>query len=144
MSAVQAMPAMSGADLSRAVLDQLRSDGGVRDLFGIPPRVHDGEPGAPAFPFAQLESVQETDAGSAGVPGRDYRITISTASRHGGRSFAMELVGTLRAALETMDLQVPGQRIVLQQVVYADALRSADRRRFRGLVRVRIITEEEA
>ena len=73
---------------------------------------------------------------------RDYRLTLSTASRHGGRAFALQLVGALRAALETTPLQVAGQTVVLQQVVYADVMRTADLRRFRGLVRLRIISEE--
>lgn len=144
MSGPGVLAASHGADLVRATLDLLRADAGVRDVFGHPPRIHDGDAGAPAFPFARLERVEESDAGACAVAARQYRITISTESRHGGRAFALELVGALRAALEAAQLQLPGQQIVLQQVVYSDVLRTADQRRFRGLVRLRIISEEAA
>ena len=142
MSGANLAAAVSGAALTRAVLDLLRADTGVQELFGQPPRIHDGDAGAPAFPFARLERVEESDAGASCVEARDYRLTLSTASRHGGRAFALQLVGALRAALETTPLQVAGQTVVLQQVVYADVMRTADLRRFRGLVRLRIISEE--
>ncbi|NBC14827.1 MAG: DUF3168 domain-containing protein [Gammaproteobacteria bacterium] len=144
MSSAQSLPVGTAAQVTRAVLDLLRADAGLREAFGTPPRIHDGEAGAPAYPFARLETVEESDAGSACVAAKAYRLSISTASRHGGRAYALELVGALRRALETKALEVPGGRVVLQQIVYADVLRSADQRRFRGLIRLKIVTEEDA
>ena len=57
---------------------------------------------------------------------------------------AKEALGALRAACERMVLTLSGQRAVLIQPVYSDVLRAPDLRSFRGLLRVRIITEEAA
>ena len=55
---------------------------------------------------------------------------------------AKECLSALRAAVESADWAVEGQHVVLSQVIFADAMRTPDKRAFRGVVRIRIISEE--
>ena len=82
--------------------------------------------------------------GSAGASGHAHTLSFAIHSRDGGRAAAKEALGALRAACERMSLTLSGQRVVLIQPVYSDVLRAPDLRSFRGLLRVRIITEEAA
>ena len=142
MSADGFFPADSEAALQHALMAALRADDGVKAVFGTPPRVFDDETEAPAFPFAVLERHEVSPAGSSLVAGAQHRFTLATASRHGGRDLARQAVGALRHASEHFAPTLPGQRVVLAQTVYSDVLRTPDRRRFRGIVRIRIIVEE--
>jgi len=142
MSADGHFPADSDAVLLDALMSALRADDGVRAVFGTPARIFDDESEAPVFPFAVLERHDVTPAGSSLVAGAEHRFTLATASRHGGRALAREAVGALRNGADRFAPNLPGQRVVLAQTVYSDVVRTPDRRRFRGLVRIRIITEE--
>lgn len=144
MSAPSTLPASAEADVIAALVALLKSDAAVQAEFGTPVRLFDDETDAPAFPFVRLDRVETRDAGSSGVPAQEHRVTLSVASRWGGRIFAKRALGQLRHVLETQDLSVLGQAVVLQQVTFSDVLRAADRRSFRGILQVRIISEEAA
>lgn len=141
MSAGVLSPGSESA-LADAVLERLRSDAGVQAAFGSPARIFDGESPGAAYPFALLERHESEPAGSAGWAGAEHRLTFIVASRHGGRREAKRLIGLMRAAIETAPVTPPGQAVVLAHLAYADVVRAADRRSFRGLARFRIITEE--
>jgi len=128
MSADGHFPADSDAVLLDALMSALRADDGVRAVFGTPARIFDDESEAPVFPFAVLERHDVTPAGSSLVAGAEHRFTLA--------------VGALRNGADRFAPNLPGQRVVLAQTVYSDVVRTPDRRRFRGLVRIRIITEE--
>ena len=130
------------ADLERAVLESLRSDGDVQAIFGNPARIFDDETEQPAFPYAELERHGVEPRNISGSAGQAHTLTISTRSRDGGREEAKAALGTLRAAANRMTLALTGQRTVLVQPVYSDVMRAPDLRSFRGVLRIRIITEE--
>lgn len=142
MSAPATMAPGAEADLQAGLLQALRANSDVQAIFGTPPRLFDAETDEAAFPFAVLERHECQPSWASGVAGQEHRITFTTASRYGGRQEAKRAVGALRAALERVTLSLPGQALVLAHVVYSDVIRTSDRRRFRGLLRVRIITEE--
>ncbi|MEM7766446.1 MAG: DUF3168 domain-containing protein [Pseudomonadota bacterium] len=144
MSAVATLPADAEGDVLGAVMGVLRADLAVQALFGSPPRIFDDETQAPIFPNVRLERHETRDAGASCVPALEHRITLALASRWGGRAFAKHAMGQLRHVLETQGLSVPGQQIVLQQVLFTDVIRAADRRSFRGVLQLRIIAEEAA
>lgn len=141
-AAAISMPAKAEADVARAILLRLRGDAAVQSVFGTPARIFDEETDVPAYPNAVLERHQTSDAGSSCVPALEHRITISVASRWGGRRYAKEAIGFLRQALETSPLAIDGQTVVLQQVVFTDVLRTSDARLFRGVLQFRVVTEE--
>lgn len=144
MSALNTIPPYAEAEVASALLALLRQDTGMQSAFGQPARVVDAESFQPAFPFVRLERHEVEPADSSCVAGQVHRLTLAVSSRHGGRIEARALVGLLRAAIEATPLSLTGQNVVLQQVVYSDVMRTGDLSAFRGLVRVRIISEEAA
>ncbi|MEZ5945911.1 MAG: DUF3168 domain-containing protein [Hyphomonas sp.] len=122
----------------------LRADAGVQSVFGSPARVFDAESEEPLFPYALLERHETTPGGASLVKGLEHRITLACYSRDDGLKGAKQCLSALRTAVDQADWAVPGAHVVLAQVLYADAMRTADRRAFRGVVRVRIISEEGA
>ena len=125
-----------------ALMVALRADTDVQSVFGTPPRVFDAESEEPLYPYALIERHETTPAGASLVSGLEHRITLACYSRDDGVRGAKACLSALRTAVEGADWTVEGQHIVLAQVVYADAMRTADRRAFRGVVQIRIISEE--
>ncbi|MCI4646418.1 MAG: DUF3168 domain-containing protein [Hyphomonadaceae bacterium] len=138
------LPVTAERDVASAMLAALRTDPGVIAAFGSPPRIFDDETRRAPYPFAILERHESEPAGASLSEGQVHRLTFTTASRAGGRLAAKTLIGALRRAAEGADLSLTGQRVVLIQAVYADVVRTSDRASFRGLLRIRIITEEAA
>lgn len=127
-----------------ALMAALRRDAGVQAIFGARARVYDDETEAPAFPYARLERHECRPAGASGGEAQEHVITLAVASRYGGLREAKAALAALRAAFEAADWGGAGRHIVLAYVTYADAMRQFDRRAFRGIIRFRIISEEEA
>lgn len=125
-----------------AMLDVLRAELAVQDVFGDPARIFDDETDAPAFPYARVERHEVNDAGAALVHGAEHKITLMVASRHDGLVGARKALRVVRDALGAAELTVPGARIVLSHVTYADTMRRSDRTAYRGLIRFRVIAEE--
>jgi len=125
-----------------ALMAMLRADAGVQPVFGMPARVFDAESEEPLYPYALIERHETNPAGASLVNGIEHRITLAAYSQDDGVRGAKTCLSALRAAVEGADWAVEGQHIVLAQVIYADAMRTADKRAFRGVVRVRIISEE--
>ncbi len=141
---MSALPVTAERDVASALLTALRANAEVIDIFGNPPRIFDDETRRAPFPFALLERHESEPAGASLSEGQVHRLTFTTASRAGGRLQAKELIGTLRKAAEAAELSLTGQTVVLIQAVYADVVRTSDRTSFRGLLRIRIVTEEAA
>ncbi|MDJ0920555.1 MAG: DUF3168 domain-containing protein [Henriciella sp.] len=131
----------SDADLLRAVLLALRSDSDVQAVLGAPARIYDDETQGAAFPYAILERHEREPADGSEFCGAEHRLRFATYSRFGGRTEAREILCALRSAIDRLQLDLVGQRIVLAHVTYSDAMRARDRRSFRGVLRARIITE---
>ena len=127
-----------------ALMAALRGDAGVQAVFGASARIYDDETEAPAFPFARLERHECRPVGASGGEAHEHVITLAVSSRQGGVGAAKTALAALRLALEAADWSGAGRHIVLARTVYADAMRQFDQRAFRGLIRFRIISEEEA
>lgn len=131
-------------EVQAALLEALRADAGVQAIFGASARIYDDETEAPAFPYAQLERHECRPAGASGGEAHEHFITISVTSRHGGLREAKAALVALREAVDSAGWAGAGRHIVLAHAVYADVMRRFDRRAFRGVIRFRIISEEEA
>lgn len=129
--------------LVEAVLDALRADEGVRAQLDDPARIFDGETPAPVFPYAVLERHEQVPRSVSGVAGAEHRLQFVTRSRSGGAREAKQILDALARAFETMELDLTGQRVVLTVVTYADAMRTRDLQAFRGVLRVKLIVEEQ-
>lgn len=142
MSASDGLLASAEGDLAAAFLEALRSAPDLPEELGAPPRIFDDETRGAAYPYAVLERHETEPAGASLVDGQVHRITLAIYSRHGGRSEAKRLLGALRQAGENANLTLSGQRVVLVLAVYCDVLRAPNLRRFRSLIRFKLITEE--
>ena len=136
------LPATAESDVQTALLIMLRADASVQAIFGNPARVYDDETRGPDYPFALLERHETKPADTQSVPGTEHTFTLAVISRYGGRVLVREALGVLRAAIEGTNMIVPGQHVVLSFTTYADVLRTRDLRAYRGLLRIKIITEE--
>lgn len=139
---------LRGADaecrVQKAVIAALRADENVREVFGTPARIYDDETQGPAYPFATLERHETRPAGAAGCAAIEHILTFGVASRFGGRAYAKAALGALRAAIERADIMPEAQVIVFAYPTYGDVFRTRDRQAFRGILRIRIISEEDA
>lgn len=136
---------MSGEEaVQAALLAALREDAGVQALFGANARIYDDETEAPTFPFARLERHECRPAGASGGEASEHVITLAVLSRYGGLREAKAALAALRAAFDGADWSGAGRHVVLAHTTYSDVMRQFDRRAFRGVIRFRIISEEEA
>lgn len=131
----------AAADLQDGLLNAIRADAGVQDVFGPVPRVVDEDGEELAFPFVVLERHEIRPAGASDVAASEHVFTFAVNVRHGGRLEAVRTVQTLRHAIEAAEISLSGLRIIFALVTYADVFRAADLSRFRGLVRARFILE---
>ena len=129
------------SDLVSTLLEALRADDGLQTLLGSPARVFDDETGVSLFPYIVLERCERQDASASGVNGADHRLQFATLSRDGGHGEAKSLLTALRIALQRIELSLDHQRVVLVHPTYSDVMRAPNRQVFRGVMRVRIITE---
>lgn len=130
------------SDLIPKILQALRADDGLQALLGVPARIFDDETRAALFPYMVLERCESQDASVSGVCGSDHRLQFATFSRDGGQSSAKALLTALRRALQQIELSLERHRVVLVHPTYSDVMRAPNRQLFRGVLRVRIITEE--
>jgi Protein of unknown function (DUF3168) len=129
------------AAVQSALMAGLRADAGVVAAFGDPARVYDDETRAPAFPFARIERHESVPTGTGDT---EHKISIAVTSREGGLMAAKDALSAIRAALEGMAWVVAGHHVVMAHVIYADTMRASGGEAFRGLIRIRIISEEVA
>lgn len=138
----EVMAAQAEAELQAALLGAMRADSGVQALLGTPSRLFDGETDGAAYPYAVLERHEVRASGSIGSAGQAHTFSFGVRSRFGGRHAAMDVVASLRAAVEQASPDLTHQRIILIQTIYSDVMRTPDLTAFRGVLRVRVITEE--
>lgn len=127
-----------------ALMAALRGDAGVQAIFGTSARIYDDETEAPTFPFARLERHECRPAGASGGEASEHVITLAVVSRYGGLREAKAALAALRGAFDGADWSGAGRHVVLAYTAYSDVMRQFDRRAFRGVIRFRIISEEEA
>jgi hypothetical protein len=133
------------AALAEHVIDVLKAGMAMRDVLGIPARIFDDQTRLSDWPFVTLERHEVRPGDSITTARQEHRLQFASASRHGGLSEAKSVLGALRASVEAVDWTaevMAGQRIVLALVTYSDVMRTRDRRAFRGVFRMRVITEK--
>ena len=134
--------ATSAPELVDAVLSALRSDETIQSVLGNPVRLFDDETRQPNYPYAVLERHESTDSSSSNHLSLEHQLQFATYSRHGGLREAKAILGILKHAVEHLSLSLTHQRIVLTIPTYSDVMRTQNQTVFRGLLRVRIHTEE--
>lgn len=134
--------AASSSELCDAIINELQSDPMLVHAFGDPVRLYDDQSRQPYFPYAVLERCETTDTSVSERHCFEHQIQFATFSRYGGLREAKSVLGQLRAAIERLDLSLSHQRIILIISTYCDVMRTQNQQIFRGVLRVRIHTEE--
>ena len=128
--------------LSEAVLAELAESAEVQNLLGKPARLYTGNPRGASYPYVLLERHETSDAGASIAPASEHVLQFASFSRHGGITEAKSILGALRTTVEGLPKALAGQRIVLALPQYCDAMRTQNPLIFRGVLRVRLYTEE--
>lgn len=130
------------SDMVEEVLAALRSDLSLQSVLGTPARIFDGETQSAAYPFILLERYECVDTSASDTVCTEHRLQFASLSNTGGQSDAKQLLNKLRLALQRMQVSPSGQRVVLIHPIYSDVMRTRNPRFLRGILRVRIHTEE--
>lgn len=129
-------------DLIEDVLSALRSDPSLQSVLGTPARIYDGETQAAPYPFVVLERYECIDTSASKAVCTEHRLQFASLSDTGGQGEAKQLLNRLRLALQRMQLSPSGQCVVLIHPTYSDVMHARNPRFLRGILRVRIHTEE--
>lgn len=133
---------MSDTAMLNHILDSLRADSSVQAVLGNPARIFDGETTAPAYPYAVLERHESKDTSASGVLSAAHHLQFAVLSRTDGQRGSREIISVLRTALQRLPRALDGQQIVLIHPTYSDTMRSRGVKTYRGVLRVRIHSEE--
>lgn len=124
--------------LEDEVIRALAEAGDMQEAFGTPVRILNGEEGRAAFPFLRLARHEIRDDGQLS----DHRLSVEIYSRSGGRAEANRLIALVADALRAAELSPAGQSLVVFYPVFSDVFLRADGTTFRGLLRLRAITDD--
>lgn len=115
----------------------------VQGKFGDPVRLVDGEAARAAFPFMRLARHDLRREDPAGAGPVEHRLSLEIYSRSGGREEANRLIAMIADVLRTEELTPTGHYLVLFHPVFSDVFLRADGTTFRGLLRLKAITDPE-
>ena len=125
-----------------AVLQSLRADSAIQAVLGDPARLFDSETENAYLPCVFLERYEQTDRDAHAIQANQHTLTFASHSTYGGMDEANAILNALKTATERLSLDLQNQTLVLAYVVYSDVTRRPDNRSFRGVIRIRILTEE--
>lgn len=126
--------------LQSALISALRDDAGLTALIGSG-AVHDGAPQGAAFPHVALADLASLDYSDISGDRQEHYATFLAWSREGGRRQSLEILGAMTAVLDAAPLALAGHDLVNLAVERTEARRESDGRTWRGLMRVRAVTE---
>lgn len=139
------MAATIDAKLQLAVYAALTADAGLTAMLP------DGAGGITAFaspglaaPYVVIAETGGSAMDTQGTRGRDSRIGIEIYSRAPGGAEARELLERVAAVLEQAALTVGGHVVVMQDVTSTRCVQDPDGQTYRGLLDLRVISEESA
>ncbi|MEL7109545.1 MAG: DUF3168 domain-containing protein [Pseudomonadota bacterium] len=141
MSAVSDFAASTGP-LIGAVLSALRANTEVQAVFGSPARLYDGQASGAYYPYAVLERCESQTSDGVAHRGFEHTLHFAVFSRNAGVEGSKDMLSVLRFAIEQLDLGLTDQKILLILPTYSDVLRTKNPNVLRGVLRVRLRTEE--
>lgn len=127
--------------LGANLLTMLRDDPGVQAVLGHPARLFDGEASTGYLPYVVMERHEVTPLERSEVATEEHIVTLASRSCFDGIREAKSILNALSEAVNRLGSHLGDIQIVLAHVSYCDAMRTADQRAFRGLIRIRLIVE---
>jgi hypothetical protein len=126
--------------LQSALVAALRADGPLTALLGAE-AVYDGAPRDAAFPHVTLADLASLGYADSAGDRQEHYATFLVYSREGGRRQALEILAAMTAVLDAAALSLVGYTLVNLTVERTEARRQNDAKTWRGLMRVRAVTE---
>ena len=126
--------------LQTALIAALRADAPLTALLGGE-AIHDGAPQGAGFPHVALADLTSLDYSDSSGEGEEHFATLLVWSREGGRRQALEILGAMTAVLDGAALSLASHALINLAVERTEARRQPDARTWRGLMRVRAVTE---
>lgn len=126
--------------LQKALHATLIADAAVLASLGGP-RIYDDVPRGEPAPYVSLGLTTERDWSTGSEAGSEHVVTLHVWSDAAGRRQAAEIVCALRSAVHDAALAVSGHRLVNLRHEFSETRREADGEGYRGLVRLRAVTE---
>jgi hypothetical protein len=130
----------SSLALQIAIFEALRTDAGVLAALGGP-RVYDHVPRKTDYPYLTFAQTTVQDWSTGADEGDEHIITLHVWSRAESRTQLQEIIAAVRAALHDRDLPLIGHRLINLRYQSAETRREPDGERFRGIIRLRAVTE---
>lgn len=125
--------------LQAALIGWLRDDAALDVLLGG--RIWDQPPAEHDWPWLQIGPSQSRPLGADGG-GQEHRLGLTCVSRFGGSEEARAVNAAVRARLAAGRPEPEGVRIVSLATTMTETFRSPDLRRTYGVVRLRVVTED--
>lgn len=126
--------------LQKAIHSRLVSDAAVLGLLGGP-RVYDDVPRGAALPYVTFGLTTERDWSVGDAAGDEHILTLHVWSGGAGRKQTQDIIGAMKGALHDQLLSLSGHRLINLRHEFSDTRREPDGDGFRGLVRLRAVTE---
>ncbi|WP_300529558.1 DUF3168 domain-containing protein [Maricaulis sp.] len=127
-------------DIRAAVETALAANAGARALLGDPLRLAASRSRHLAFPHASWGRMTLLSRGAEGVDLTECRLTLDVWCRDGD---AAAVTGQLRSILRDLSPVMPAGTVLMTlEPVYTDVFQTANPRIQRGLVRLRVLTQQ--
>ena len=130
----------SSISLRAAIRGVLTVDAPLAALVGAG-KIYDEPPREAALPYVTLGENAVADNSTATEAGEEHTLTLHVWSRHGGHKEAHEIAGAVLAALTDAPLTLEGHHVANLRFLRADIRREPDGRTYRGVIRLRAVTE---
>ncbi len=137
---------MSGVvyDVQAALVAVLRSDADVKAALGDPARIYDVPPREVITPLVVVEAAESRPVPADDGGLEEHTFTLRLLSKYQGAAEVRAAQAAMAAVIETSNLLVSSATVVNQQVRYRDCFRGRDGRSQQGVMRIRIVTEQES
>lgn len=133
------MPSSAWA-VQKAIHARLIADTAMLALLGAP-RIYDDVPRQPTFPYVAYGQSTVRDWSTGTDDAHEHIITLHVWTRASGRKPAHEISSAVEVALDQQALILDGYRLISLRHEFSDVRREADGETWRGIVRLRAVTE---
>ena len=127
--------------LQDALIAALGADATIITLLGDPPRISDVAGDKPSYPFIEIARHETKDKSGALIDAQEHVVDLRVLTRWNGRSEARTILGVVRRVIDLAIWPVGAWRIVYCHTVYSDVLALRDGRSYRGVLRLRALTQ---
>lgn len=126
--------------LQKALHAALTADAAVLALLGGP-RIYDDVPHGAPVPYVSFGLTTERDWSTGSEEGSEHVVTLHVWSDAAGRKQTQQIVSALRDVIHDAALSVPGHRLINLRHELSETRRETNGDGYRGLVRLRAVTE---